>query len=123
MNEISQLITSIGDLQVTLENGTTDEEILLRLNRMRRTALTMLEGDNSARDAAASYRKEAIDRASSLGSMLNDSNLRMIPDSTLFRLAAAADAVARATHTYLNVRNLLAAEQARIAKKTEVYDG
>ncbi|HHL33127.1 MAG TPA: hypothetical protein ENJ30_02040 [Desulfobulbaceae bacterium] len=112
MSDIITILTNIGDLQATLSgNAIADENIMERLNEMRKTALAILNQGNETVHAAESYRKEALDKADALGVMLGLEDMATIPDSALFRMAAAADGFTSSVKTYMKMRNLLAAEQ------------
>ena len=120
-HNLTDILTSISELQENLLNVPGAENALERLCSIRKTALTALELDGPVSVACQGYRQETLEKIDALGVMIElENDIYAMPDSTMFRIAAAADSLARSAHTYLQVRNMRAAERSRMLMAPDV---
>lgn len=116
-NQIVEILTGISEIQSDLA-GKGNHEIIERLSALKSTALKLMEQGTNEFDILKGYRQDTIDQAYRLHEILE--NVSSMPDSELFRVSFAAEALAAKIRKYYELRSHVAVGE--IAKKADIIE-
>ena len=117
-NSLTDILTNISELQTTLLAVPEAGDAIDSLCAMRKAALTAMRNLRRTDTIAGAHRQECLDQVDNITSLLAAKEHGPLPDSTLFRIGAAADSLARQVSLYAAHRNHAAAARI-ILQRTE----
>ena len=109
---LTSILTNVSELQANLLGVPETGDAMERLCSIRKTALAAMESEDiMAQPWAGMQRQECLEQMDKLGLIIVENAGKAFPDSTLFRIGAAADQLAGAVKRYAEYRNHAAAER------------
>ena len=120
---LTSILTDVSELQAALLSVPNTGDALERLCKIRKAALTMLDIDAPPISGeCAQSRQDLLGQLKEIETMISTEDLRTIPDFSLLRIASQADKIANQARTYLLLRNMSAAETARLSHNNKCLE-
>ena len=117
---LTNILTSVSDLQANLLGVPEAGDAMERLCAIRKTALAVMESEGSmAWPYAGMQRQECLEQMDKLSMRIIKNTGNPLPDSTLFRIGAAADNLAGAIKRYAEYRNHAAGERMAVREQEQ----
>lgn len=120
ISSLTDILTSVSELQTRLVTAPEAGDAMERLCAIRKTALAAMQLEDPMAGAwAGMQREQCLEQMDKLGLLIKENAGNTFPDSTLFRIGAAADQLAGAVKRYAEYRNHAAAGRMAVQAQEE----